>query len=82
MNAKPCPPFAIDQSVDELLQRYRGAKHGAANAAAERRKIETAGHYDRDGTVPRAIVESEAAVHERAAAIALADALLSWVDGH
>ena len=78
----PCPPLEIDAQLTAMIETYRRAKSDAASASKKRATIETAGHYDRDASSPRPVLDEEAALAERKAAVALADALLSWVDRH
>ena len=78
----PCPPLQIDAQINSMIETYRRAKTEAATASKKRATIESAGHYDRDASTPRPVVEEEAALAERRAAVALADALLGWVDRH
>jgi len=80
--ASPCPPLQIDAQLASMIETYRRAKTDAANASTKRASIESAGHYDRDASNPRPVVEEDAALAERRAAVALADALLGWVDRH
>ena len=80
--ARPCPPLEIDAELTTMIEAYRRAKTDAANATKKRATIESAGHYDRDASAPRPVVEEDAALAERRAAIALADALLGWTDRH
>lgn len=75
-----CPPLPIDDALEEKLEAYRRAKQAAARAAGSRAAIDVAGHYDRDASTPRPVVEGEASNAERVAAIALADAVLGWFD--
>jgi hypothetical protein len=77
-----CPPLAIDAELSSMIETYRRAKSDASSASKKRASIESAGHYDRDASTPRPVVEEDAALAERKAAVALADALLGWVDRH
>jgi hypothetical protein len=78
----PCPPLPIDAALTSMIESYRRAKSDASNASTKRASIESAGHYDRDASTPRPVVEEDAALAERRAAVALADALLGWIDRH
>ena len=78
----PCPPLEIDTPLSAMIETYRRAKAGAASASKKRAAIETAGHYDRDASSPRPVLDEEAALAERKAAVALADELLAWFDRH
>lgn len=80
--ANPCPPLAIDPELDAMIESYRRAKSEAQRASQKRVEIEHAGHYDKDATDPRPWIESEAALAERRAAVAVADEVLKWVDRH
>ena len=76
-----CSPLALDSDLSSMIEAYRRAKTDAVTALKKRAELETAGHYDKDATDPRAWLENDAALAERRAAIALADELLKWVDG-
>jgi hypothetical protein len=71
----------IDADLAEDIEAYRKAKRAAAEAAAKRLAVESAGHYDGDTPLSqRAVVEGEHALAERVAALALADEVLAWID--
>ncbi|MGZ6093822.1 MAG: hypothetical protein ACXWUG_17455 [Polyangiales bacterium] len=81
MTDRQCPPLTIDAPLARMIEDYRTAKACASKARRQARGVEDAGHYDKDTPLQtRTAQEGEALVVERAAAIKLADELVSWVD--
>jgi hypothetical protein len=83
MNARQCPPLAIDANLTTMIEAYRRTKASAAAVRKQASNVEDAGHYDKDTPLQtRTAQEAEALAQERAAAIKLADELVAWVDKH
>jgi hypothetical protein len=65
-----------------LADNYRRARHRATRVRAERARIELDGRYHLDGFMPRPLSDHASMHEEKQAALALADSIVRWLDGH
>ena len=62
-----------------LAENYRRARNRATIVRTEHARIELDGRYHLDGVPPHIVPEHH---DERQAALALADTVVRWLDGH
>ena len=81
MQHSNCPPLALDEELEKMIEHYRAAKSAAKDARRQGARVEKDGHYDQDTPMQiRTAQEADAGLNERLAAVKLADRLVAWVD--